>query len=180
MVEEARLEETAGGLAPATAGWFVVNVRDGRWLTNEVLGDAFIVEGDDVSFPQLGFTLAVLRPGQAGGRYHRESDKEDFLVLAGECVLLIEGEERPLEAWDFVHCPPGTEHAFVGAGDGPCVIFMTGARSENKEIVYPRSELALRHGAGVETDTSSPAEAYAPFPKWQDGRPQSWDGLPWG
>jgi uncharacterized cupin superfamily protein len=180
MVEEARLEETAGGLAPATAGWFAVNVRDGRWLTNEVLGDAFIVEGDDVSFPQLGFTLAVLRPGQAGGRYHRESDQEDFLVLAGECVLLIEGEERPLEAWDFVHCPPGTEHAFVGAGDGPCVIFMTGARSENKEIVYPRSELALRHGAGVETDTSSPAEAYAPFPKWQDGRPQSWDGLPWG
>jgi uncharacterized cupin superfamily protein len=158
----------------------VVNVRDGRWLTNEVLGDAFIVEGDDVSFPQLGFTLAVLRPCQAGGRYHRESDQEDFLVLAGECVLLIEGEERPLEAWDFVHCPPGTEHAFVGAGDGPCVIFMTGARSENKEIVYPRSELALRHGAGVETDTSSPAEAYAPFPKWQDGRPQSWDGLPWG
>jgi uncharacterized cupin superfamily protein len=180
MVEEARLEETAGGLAPATAGWFVVNVRDGRWLTNEVLGDAFIVEGDDVSFPQLGFTLAVLRPGQAGGRYHRESDQEDFLVLAGECLLLIEGEERPLEAWDFVHCPPGTEHAFVGAGDGPCVIFMTGARSENKEIDYPRSELALRHGAGVETDTSSPAEAYAPFPKWQDGRPQSWDGLPWG
>jgi uncharacterized cupin superfamily protein len=180
MVEEARLEETEGGLAPATEGWFVMNVRDGRWMTNEVLGDAFIVEGDDVSFPQIGFTIAVLRPGQAGGRYHHESDQEDFLVLAGECLLLIEGEERALKTWDFVHCPPGTDHAFVGAGDGLCVIFMTGARSENKEIVYPRSELAIRHGAGVETETSSAREAYAPFPKWKDGRPKTWDGLPWG
>lgn len=180
MVDEARLDESEGGLVPATDGWFVVNVRAGRWMTNDVLGDAFVVEGDDAGFAQLGFTVAVLRPGQAGGRYHHESDQEDFLVLAGECLLLIEEEERALEAWDFVHCPAGTDHAFVGAGDGPCVIFMTGARSENKEIVYPRSELAIRHGAGVETETSSPAEAYAPFPKWKDGRPKNWDGLPWG
>jgi uncharacterized cupin superfamily protein len=179
MVEEARLEETEGGLAPATEGWFVVNVRDGRWMTNDVLGDAFILEGDNVPF-QVGYTIAVLQPGQAGGRYHHESDQEDFLVLAGECLLLIEEEGRPLKAWDFVHCPPGTDHSFVGAGDGPCVIFMTGARGENKEIVYPRSELAIRHRAGVETTTSSPAEAYAPFPKWTVGRPKSWDGLPWG
>jgi uncharacterized cupin superfamily protein len=180
MVEEARLEETAGGLAPATEGWFVVNVRDGRWVTNDALGDAFVFEGDDVSFPEIGLTIGVLQPGQAGGRYHHESDQEDFLVLAGECLLLIEGEERPLKAWDFVHCPPGTDHGFVGAGDRPCVIFMTGGRSDNKAIVYPRSELAIHHGAGVETETSSPSEAYAPFPKWKDGRPTSWDGLPWG
>ena len=177
---EARLEATEGGLAPATEGWFVVNVRDGRWMTNDVLGEAFIVEGDDVSFPQVGYTIGVLQPGQSGGRYHRESAQEDFLVLAGECLLLIEEEERPLKAWDFVHCPPDTNHSFVGAGDGPCVIFMTGARLEDKGIVYPRSELAIRHGAGVEADTTSPAEAYAPFPKWKDGRPKSWDGLPWG
>jgi len=179
MVDEARLEETAGGLAPASEGWFVVNVRDGRWMTNDVLGDAFIVEGDDASFGQLGFTIGILQPGQAGGRYHHESDQEDFLVLAGDCLLLIEGEARRLKAWDFVHCPPGTDHAFVGAGDGPCVIFMTGARSDDKEIVYPRSELAIRHGAGVEKETSSPSEAYAPYPKWKDGRPKTWDGLPW-
>jgi uncharacterized cupin superfamily protein len=171
MVEEARLEETDGGLAPATEGWFVVNVRDGRWVTNDVLGAAFILEGDDVGFPQVGYTIGILQPGQAGGRYHHESDQEDFLVLAGECLLLIEEEERPLKAWDFVHCPPGTDHSFVGAGDGPCVIFMTGARGENKEIVYPRSELAIGHGAGVEKETSSPSEAYAPFPKWKVGRP---------
>jgi uncharacterized cupin superfamily protein len=180
MVEEARLAETEGGLAPATDGWFVVNVRDGRWMTNEVLGAAFIVEGDDAGFDQVGYTIGILQPGQAGGRYHHESDQEDFLVLAGECLLLIEEEERPLKAWDFVHCPPGTDHSFVGAGDGPCVIFMTGARGENKEIVYPRSDLALSHGAGVEQETNSPREAYTPFPKWKDGRPKSWDGLPWG
>ncbi len=105
--------------------------------------------------------------------------QEDFLVLAGECLLLIEGEERRLRAWDFVHCPPETEHIFVGAGDGPCVIFMAGGRAGEKRITYPRSELALRYGAGVGTETSLPREAYAPFPKWQPGPPGSWDGLPW-
>jgi uncharacterized cupin superfamily protein len=131
----------------------------------------------------VGFTLAVLGPGQSDGLYHREANQEDFLVLAGECLLLIEGEERALNAWDFVHCPPDTEHIFVGTGDSPCLIFMTGARIgwPEKGIVYPRLELALRHGAGVEKETSRPAEAYAPFPKWKPGRPApaTWNRLPW-
>jgi len=121
----------------------------------------------------------VVQPGQASGLYHAESNQENFLVLAGECLLLVEGEQRPLRAWDFVHCPPGTAHAFVGAGDGPCVIFMTGGRTREKDTVYPRSELARRHGAGVETETRSPSEAYAPFPHWQPERPDAWSGLPW-
>jgi len=181
MVGEARLEQLEGGLTPVSEGWFVVNVRDGAWVTNETLGDVFVIEGDDAPFPDVGFSLAVFQPGQAS-RYHREANQEDFLVLAGECLLLIEGEERPLKAWDFVHCPPDTEHAFVGAGEGPCVIFMTGARKgwPEKGIVYPRSELALRHGAGVEKETTLPAEAYAGLEKWKPGRPDSWDGLPWG
>jgi uncharacterized cupin superfamily protein len=181
MVEEARLEESHYGLAAVTDGWFVVNVRDAAWVTNDVFGAACIFEGDDAPFADLGFTLGVLRPGQPSGMYHREANQEDFLVLAGECLLLVEGEERPLEAWDFVHCPAGTDHIFVGAGEGPCVIFMTGARTgwPEKGIVYPRSELARRHGAGVETETSSPSEAYAPFPKWQPGRPDDSTGLPW-
>jgi uncharacterized cupin superfamily protein len=179
-VEEARLEQSEYGLTAATEGWFVVNVRDGAWMTNEALGDAFIVEGGDYEFPQLGYTLGVLYPGQAS-RYHREANQEDFLVLQGECIALVEDEERPLKAWDFVHCPAGTDHAFVGAGDGPCVIFMVGAREgwPEKGIVYPRSEVALRHGAGVETETTSPPEAYAAFPKWKPGPPETWEGLPW-
>jgi uncharacterized cupin superfamily protein len=179
LADEARLKQSDAGLVAATDGWFVVSVRDAAWVTNPVLGDACIIEGDDAPFPQIGYTIAVLQPGQSGSRYHRENTQEDFLVLAGECLLLIEGEERALKTWDFVHCPPDTEHAFVGTGSGPCVIFMTGSRRGDQVAVYPRNELALRHGAGVEQETTSPAEAYAPFPKWKPGRPDTRSGLPW-
>jgi uncharacterized cupin superfamily protein len=190
VVEEARVEELDSGLAPLTAGWFVVNVRDAAWLTNDAFGARCVFEANRPvlrrrpelpvqTFADVGFALGVLRPAQPSGMYHAESNQEDFLVLAGECLLLVEGQERTLQAWDFVHCPPGTAHVFVGAGDGPCVIFMTGRRSREREIVYPDSELARRHGAGVETETSSPSEAYAPFPHWQPERPESWDLLPW-
>jgi uncharacterized cupin superfamily protein len=180
MSREARLEQTDHGRVAASDGWFVVNVRNAAWVTNKRFGDACIFEGDAVPFAQVGYTIGVVWPGKSSGLYHAEEDtQEDFLVLAGECLLLVEGEERSLRAWDFVHCPPGTEHIFVGAGSGPCVIFMTGYRTADRRIVYPRSELALEHGAGVETETRSPAEAYAPFPKWTPGPPASWAGLPW-
>ena len=179
MVQEARLERTEYGLAPATEGWFAVNVRDAAWMTDDVFGDACVIEGDAVAFPQVGYTLAVLRPGQPNGMYHREDDQEDFLVLSGECLLLVEGEERRLRAWDFVHCPAGTEHIFVGAGEGPCVIFRAGGRAHRGGAVYPSNATALRHGAGVEADTTESREAYAPFPKWKPGPPESWRGLPW-
>jgi uncharacterized cupin superfamily protein len=181
MVEEARLEQLDTGLAPVTDGWFVVNIRDAAWMTNDHFGAACIFEGKDVSFAGVGFTLGVLQPGKPSGMYHREANQEDFLVLAGECLLLVEGEERRLRAWDFVHCPANTEHIFVGAGEGPCIIFATGARVGWPEtgIVYPRSELARRHGAGVEEETTQPSEAYAPYPRWQPGPPGSWQGLPW-
>jgi uncharacterized cupin superfamily protein len=190
MVSEARLEAVDSGLAPLTEGWFVVNARDAAWLTNDAFGARCVFEAngpvlrkrpdlDTHTFPDLGLTLDVIWPGQPSGLYHAETNQEDFLVLAGECVLLIEGEERPLQAWDFVHCPPGTEHVFVGTGDGPCVIFMAGRRTLDKGIVYPRSELARRYGAGVGTETSSPAEAYASFADWQPERPERWKELPW-
>ena len=178
-MQEAKLERTEHGMVAATEGWFAVNVRDAAWVTNEKFGDACIFEGDAVPFAQVGYTLGVLAPGQASGLYHWEDDQEDFLVLSGECILIVESEERPLRAWDFVHCPPGTEHIFVGAGDGPCVIFMAGARAHRGSGAYTRSEAALRHGAGVETETPESREAYAPFPKWQPGPPASFDGLPW-
>src|SRR5205823_14380631 len=119
-------------------------------------------EGDAAPFDQIGYTLAVLGPGQPNGMYHREDDQEDFLVLSGECLLIVEGEERHLRAWDFVHCPPGTEHIFVGAGEAPCVIFMAGSRADPANL-YPVSELARKHGAGVAEETSESQEAYAPF-----------------
>ena len=190
MTDEARLEDVGSGLAPVTAGWFVVNVAEAAWLTNEAFGARCVFEADrrvlrerpDLEpqrFTELGITLAVLDPGKPSGLYHAESNQEDFIVLAGECLLLANGEERALRQWDFAHCPPGTEHVFVGVGDGPCVILMTGARTKDTSIVYSDSAVARRHGAGVEVETSSASEAYAPFPHWQPGRPAGWDRLPW-
>jgi uncharacterized cupin superfamily protein len=180
VVEEARLERSDAGLAPVTDGWFVVNIRDAAWVTSDAFGEACTFEGEDSPpFPEVGFTLAVLRPGQPSALYHREANQEDFLVLAGECLLIVEGEERQLRTWDFAHCPPGTEHIFVGTGRGPCMVFMAGSRRNPGSAVYTRSEAALRHGAGVETETSESAEAYASFSKWQPGPPQDWSGLPW-
>lgn len=189
MTDEARLEQVSSGLAPVSDGWFVVNVADAAWLTSDTFGARCVFEGDTpvlrgnpelevTRFPDAGFRLCVVEPGAPTTLYHRESNQEDFLVLAGECLLLVEGEERPLRTWDFVHCPPGTDHAFVGAGTGPCVLLMTGARKTPSTVTYPRSELALGHDAGVAEETSSPAEAYAPFSHWQLGRPAG--DLPWG
>jgi len=179
MIDEAPLQASEAGLVAARDGWFVVNVRDAAWVTSTTFGGACIFEGDAAPFADLGFTLAVVEPGQPSGLYHSESDQEDFLVLAGECLLLVEGQERRLRAWDFVHCPAGTEHIFVGAGDGRCLIFMAGARTGDKRTPSPRSDLALGHGAGAHETTSVPAEAYAPYRPWRPGRPPRWAGLPW-
>jgi uncharacterized cupin superfamily protein len=166
-MDEAPLRDDGGGLAPAGEGWFSVNVRDAAWWQSEAFGTSCIFEGEP-DFSSIGYTLCILQPGQPNGMYHREAEQEDFLVLAGECLLLVEEQERRLKAWDFVHCPAGTRHIFVGAGDGPCAIFMAGSRTTPEQgLVYPRSELALSHGAGVEQTTPSPQEAYAPFPKWR-------------
>jgi uncharacterized cupin superfamily protein len=181
---EARLEDAGSGLAPASDGWFVVNVRDAEWLTSEEgakqpSGSECAFESQEFWFRQLGIRLHVLPPGEPNGLYHSESQQEDFLVLSGECVLLVEGEERRLRAWDFVHCPPGTEHIFVGAGDEPCVILMAGARSEGHQILYPVSELAARYGASAEKETSDPRQAYVGFEPSRRERPSYWDRLPW-
>jgi len=178
-VTEAQLEETASGLRPAGEGWFVVNARDARWTVGDPFGAQCAFEGawPAAAFRELGLKLCVLEPGQPNCLYHRESQQEDFLVLSGECMLLVEGEERPLKAWDFVHCPDWTEHVFVGAGEGPCVVLMVGARPDT-EVVYPVAEVALRHGAGVARETPSPDEAYAPYPDSVRARPRGL-ALPW-
>jgi uncharacterized cupin superfamily protein len=179
MVDEARLGATDSGLTPSTDGWFVVNVGDAAWMTSEKFGSSARFENRGHSFPELGVNIRVLAPGQPNCFYHSESAQEDFLVLAGECLLLIEGKERHLHTWDFVHCPGGTAHVFIGAGDGPCAILMTGARKDDEHILYPVSEAALVRGAGVEKETTSPEEAYAGLRGVKQERPASWDELPW-
>jgi len=161
MVPEAPITRTEHGLAPNGEGWFVLNAQEAKWVDGH-FGAYTRFEGEP-RFPQLGFNIAVLAPGQPACYYHGENEQEDFLVLSGKCLLLIEGQERPLRQWDFVHCPAWTEHVFVGAGEGPCAILAVGTRLTN-EVVYPRSEVALRHKAGVEKETREPREAYAEIP----------------
>ncbi len=176
---EARLVDSGSGLAPTSDGWFVVNVRDVEWWTSETFGSGCVFETREHSFPQVGINLSVVEPGESNCLYHSESQQEGFLVLSGKCTLLVEGEERPLAPWDFVHCPAGVEHVFVGAGDRPCVILMVGARSKDEQILYPVSELAARYNASVEEETTDPKQAYAPFERPERGRPGYWDRLPW-
>ena len=161
-VPEAELKKTDAGLIPQGHGWFVLNARDASWIRSEERGHDTDFEGGQ-EWAQLGFRIHVLMPGQRNGMYHGERSQEDFLVVSGECVLVIEGEERRLKAWDFVHCPPWTRHVFVGAGDGPCVIVMVGSRVGGFEVLYTVNEVAAKHDASVLEETSNPDEAYARF-----------------
>lgn len=160
---EARLVPTeAGGLVPDGPGWFVVNAGATKWNRLEEYGDWCTFEGPGAArFGDFGVNLHSLEPGQPNCRYHGETGQEDFLVLSGECILVIEGEERHLHAWDFVHCPALTEHVFIGAGDRPCLLLMVGARVQAGEIRYPAASAAARHGAAVAVETDDPATAYA-------------------
>jgi uncharacterized cupin superfamily protein len=160
VVPEAPLERKDGGLAPSGEGWFVLNVADARWRRDD-FGRFTRFEGKGPGkFAQLGVNIGVLEPGQPSCMYHGEADQEDFLVLAGECLVVIGGEERPLKQWDFVHCPPWTEHVFIGAGDGPCALLAMGGRG-SEGIIYPAAEVAQRHHAGVQEATPDPKVAYA-------------------
>jgi uncharacterized cupin superfamily protein len=172
VVPEAPLEQTEHGLVPQGEGWFVLNARDAHWRAAEGRGAYGIFEGE-TEFSQLGIHLVSLGPGDAMAMYHWEADQEDFLVVAGEALLIVEGEERPLQQWDFVHCPPDTKHVIVGAGSGPCTIVAVGARDRSTGPDwggYTVDEAALRHGAGVAQATTSADEAYAQVPHRQPAR----------
>jgi uncharacterized cupin superfamily protein len=177
MPTEAPLEQTEAGLVPAGEGWFVLDAREARWWNRPGRGFSLRFEGD-TPFPQVGVRLFVLEPGEPIGMYHWEADQEDFLVLAGEAILLVEGQERPLRMWDFVHCPQNTKHIIVGAGSGPCTVLGVGSRTHQGEesgwIGYPVDELALRHGAGVERATGDVREAYGALPDPEPTRYGGW------
>jgi uncharacterized cupin superfamily protein len=166
MIPEASLEQTEHGLVPRGEGWFVVNAREARWRPSEGRGAYGTFEGEP-EFSQIGIHLVTLAPGEPMSMYHWEADQEDFLVLAGEGVLIVEGEERPLRQWDFVHCPAGTKHTILGSGEGQSLFLAVGARDKSTGPdwgAYTVDEAALRHSAGVEKETTDPAEAYKRFP----------------
>jgi uncharacterized cupin superfamily protein len=172
MVSEASLEETEVGVVPASTGWFVMNARDARWFDKPGQGHSCPLTGDDeyeaeTFFPMLGMAIRVMSPGEVSTTYHWETEQEDFLVLSGEVIAIIEGEERPLKQWDFVHCPPETRHAFVGAGDGPCVLLCASSRQFQKDGpwgFYCADETAARYNAASPEDTQDGSIAYGRFP----------------
>src|SRR4051794_13399349 len=168
---QAELLDTPAGRRPAGPGWFVLNATASRWEAAPGWGRSTSFEpAPPHAFPDFGINLYTIDPGERSTMYHSEEVQEDFLVVSGSCTLLVEGEERPLRQWDFVHCPPWTRHGFVNTGAQPCTILMVGARRENRseKVEYPVDPVALRHGAGVATPTWSPDEAYAGTPPLED------------
>ena len=173
-VPEANLAQTDAGLLPEGDGWFIVNVADAVSYKHPESGQYICFEDPKGErFPHYGIGIHVIWPGQANAMYHAESNQESFMVLEGECRLIVEGEERIMRKWDFFHCAPMTRHITVGAGDGPCALLMVGARLPDEDLEYPHDPLAAKYGAQSPEPTSDPKIAYselkgewepAPFP----------------
>jgi quercetin dioxygenase-like cupin family protein len=161
VVEETPLQETPDGLAAQAPGWYVVNARKARWLGQDGLWRGAWLEPEGEPWPSLAFNLSVLDPGHPMARYHGESNQEAFLVVSGECLLLVEGQQRRLRQWDFFHCPPWTEHILIGAGDRPAVVVAVSTRAADQSVRYVAADIAKRHGAAPPHDTQLPSEAYA-------------------
>jgi uncharacterized cupin superfamily protein len=160
-MREAKLVETDCGLVAEGEGWFVLNVRDAAWETLERTGSWLSFEAENVP-NQIGAGLHLLPPGESTGFYHREGNQEGFLVLEGECLVVVEGEERVLRQWDFFHCPPQTGHIMIGGSQQPCVLFTFGSRLEGTHAHYPVEPAAAAHGVSVSNATDSSLEAYGP------------------
>jgi uncharacterized cupin superfamily protein len=178
VVPEAELKESDAGLVAGSTGWFVMNVRDARWFHKPGQGDSVPLTGYDefeaeTYFPMLGMAIRVVGPGEPTGTYHWETEQEDFLVLAGEGLLIVEGQERKLRQWDFVHCPPETKHVFVGAGEEPCVILAASSRQFQKDGpwgYYCVDETAAKYNASSPEETQDGSIAYGRFAPEEETR----------
>jgi uncharacterized cupin superfamily protein len=167
---EARIDETETGKVPADDGWFILNAAEIGWATVENGGTWCVFESPAARSPTLGIGIHVLWPGEAPGMYHAEDQQEGFLVLSGECLLIVEGEERRMGPWDYFHCAPHTAHITIGAGDGPCAILMVGTRSPDEVTRYLPEPAAARYGHSVATETGSSEEAYNDRPPIRPAR----------
>ncbi len=164
-MHEASSEQTPYGRWITSDGWFVLNLADALAVRNDEKGGAtYPLEPNEAPFGDVGVHVRVLWPGQPNALYHAENGQEGFLVLAGECTLVVEEQERALRQWDYFHCPPDTPHVFVGAGDGPCAILVISARPDVERLHYPVSDVAAKYGASAARETRDGDEAYADWP----------------
>jgi uncharacterized cupin superfamily protein len=164
-VDEARIEDTEHGRLPAGKGWFILNLGEMPWETVPGFGAWRDFNWDQKpGEPNIGFHIHVLQPGENFGYYHAEDAQEGFIVLSGECLTIVEGQERRMRQWDYLHSPPGTAHVMVGAGDGPCALLMFGSPDPRRKVEWIADETAAKHGASVERTTGRDAEAYGDLP----------------
>ena len=159
-ITEARIEETPAGKVACGDGWFVLSLVGARGFATAGHGVFCPFESPDADFEDFGINVHVLEPGERSALYHAENVQEGFLVLRGECIAVVEEQERVLREWDYLHCPAGAAHALIGAGDGPCAILMVGARNPDATVHYPVSEAAARHGLSTPVASDVPREAY--------------------
>jgi hypothetical protein len=75
VVPEATLKPTDGGFVPDGEGWFVLNARDARWPEGD-FGAYTRFEGEP-RFPQPGFNIGVLEPGQPACMQHDDDNQDD-------------------------------------------------------------------------------------------------------
>jgi uncharacterized cupin superfamily protein len=164
-VQEASSEETPYGRYVTSEGWFVLNLAEALAVRNEEKGGAlYPLEPRESPFGDVGVNVRVVWPGDPNALYHSEGVQEGFLVLSGECTLIVEEEERALRQWDYFHCPADTRHVIVGAGEGPCAILMIGSRPEIETLNYPVSDVAAKYGASAAKETDDGDNAYADWP----------------
>ena len=175
-IPESRIEQTPAGAVPAGSGWFVLSAIGARGFASEGHGVFCPFESPAADFEDFGINIHVLAPGERASLYHAETVQEGFLVLQGECVAVVEEQERRLRAWDYLHCPAGTAHALVGAGECPCAILMVGARKADADIHYPVSEAAARHGLSTPVPADRARDAYGAAGWNRDSTPAR---MPW-
>ncbi len=163
-VNEASSEETPYGRYVTSDGWFVLNLSDALAVRNDEKGGAvYPLEARDAPFRDFGVNVRVFSAGQPNALYHAETGQEGFLVLSGECTLVVEEEERTLRQWDYFHCPSMTRHVIVGGAE-PCLVLMIGARPADETLHYPVSDVAAKYEASAAKETYDPDEAYADWP----------------
>jgi len=163
-MHEAEVQRTPEGKVPAGDGWFVLNLAEMAWETVPGFG-VWLDFGAPDTDPRIGAHIHVLQPGESNGYYHAEAAEEGFLVLSGECIAVIENEERRMRRWDYFHSPAGTEHITVGAGDEPCVILMFGSPDPRRQVEWIANETAAKYGASVAQTTGRDTEAYGELPE---------------
>jgi uncharacterized cupin superfamily protein len=165
-MQEAQIEQTPEGRVPVDGGWFILNLGELAWETAAGFGTWCDFDPPEraSTTSRIGVHVHVLEPGESNGYYHAEAAQEGFLVLSGECIAIVEGEDRRMRQWDYFHSPPGTAHITVGAGEEGCAIMMLGSPDPKRKVEWIANAVAARHDASVARTTGRDTEAYGDLP----------------